>query len=349
MSATCKPESVLEAPAPDFSIRQAEVIARQIFDIEAVAKPLASERDQNFRLSTPEGDEWVLKIANPAEDRAILDLQTRALAHIAHADPELRVPRVMATADGIAMHEIEDDRGRRFITRILSFLPGRTLDQAAVEPALERDVGVTTARLARALRDFRHPASRHELLWDLTQAGGLRRHTHHIGEPGDRRLVEAVLERFEMEVLPALMQQRAQLIHNDVSLLNTLVEGRRVVGVIDFGDLIHAPLVCDLAVPICELTEAQANPDSTAAAITAGYHSVTPLLDDELRLIFDLVATRCAMCIAVAHWRVGDHPENAEYIMAGVPEMGERLERMRETGPDRMYTALRAACSVAET
>jgi len=67
--------------------------------------------------------------------------------------------------------------------------------------------------------------------------------------------------------------------------------------VIDFGDLIHAPLVCDLAVPICELTEAQANPDATAAAITAGYHSVTPLLDDELRLIFDLVATRCAMCI----------------------------------------------------
>ena len=344
MPDTRKAESILEAPAPGFSVQQAEAIARRIFDIEAVAKPLASERDQNFRLSTPEGDEWVLKIANPAEDRAILDLQTRALAHIAHADPELRVPWVRATADGVALHEIEDDRGRRFIARVLSFLPGRTLDQAVVDPALERDVGVTAARLARALRDFRHPASRHELLWDLTQAAGLRKYSHHIGEPGVRRLVEEVLDHFEAEVRPCLMEQRAQLIHNDVSLKNTLAEDSGVVGVIDFGDLIHAPLVCDLAVPICELTEAQANPDATAAAITAGYHSVTPLLDDELRLIFDLVATRCAMCIAVAHWRVGDHPENAEYIMAGVIEMGERLERMRETGPERMHTALRSAC-----
>ena len=344
MSDTRKAESVLEAPAPGFSVRQAEVIARQIFDIEAVAKPLESERDQNFRLSTPAGDEWVLKIANPAEDPEVLDLQTRALVHIAHVDPELRVPRVGMTVDGVALQEIEDDNGRHFIARVLSFLPGRTLDQAAVEPELERDVGVTTARLARALRDFRHPASRHELLWDLTQAAGLRKYSHHIGEPGVRRLVEEVLDHFEAEVRPCLMEQRAQLIHNDVSLLNTLFDGRRVIGVIDFGDLIHAPLVCDLAVPIFELTEGQANPDATAAAITAGYHSVTALLDDELRLIFDLVATRCAMCIAVAHWRVGDHPENTEYIMAGVPAMGRRLERMRETGPGRMYAALRSAC-----
>lgn len=337
-------KTVLQAPAPGFSIEQAESIARRVFDIDAVAMPLASERDQNFRLSVAEGDNWVLKISNPAEDRAILDFQTRALAHIARTDPELQVPRVRATADGVVLHDLEDENGRRFIAHVLSFLPGRTLDQARIDYALERDVGVTTARLARALRDFQHPAARHELLWDLTQAPGLRKYTHHIAAPDVRRLVERVLDHFRSEVYSPLVAQRAQVIHNDVSLLNTLADGARVAGVIDFGDLIHAPLVCDLAVPICELTGQQANSDATAAAITAGYHSVTPLIDDELRLIFDLVATRCAMCIAVAWWRVGDHPENAEYIMDGVPEMGERLERMRASGPGRMYAALRSAC-----
>lgn len=344
MSGTRRPETVLEAPAPDLSTQQAEAVAGRIFDIEAVARPLVSERDQNFRLSTPEGGEWVLKIANPAEDPAVLDLHIRALAHIADSDPELPVPRIRAARDGTVSHEIEGDGGRRFFANVLSFLPGRTLDQAAADPALERDVGATAARLARALRDFRHPASRHELLWDLTQAAGLRQHTRHIEKPAVRRLVELVLDRFEAEIRPDLVQQRAQVIHNDVSLLNTLFEDRRVVGVIDFGDIVHAPLVCDLAVPILELTEEQTYPDATAAAITAGYHSVIPLLDDELRLIPDLLATRCAMCIAVAYWRVSDHPQNAEYIMAGVPELGGRLERMQATGPERMVAALRSAC-----
>ena len=66
---------------------QAEEIAQRAFDIRASAHPLASERDQNFRLRAEDGSEWVLKIANPAEDPAILDMQTRALLHIAQVDP----------------------------------------------------------------------------------------------------------------------------------------------------------------------------------------------------------------------------------------------------------------------
>ena len=74
-----------------------------------------------------------------------------------------------------------------------------------------------------------------------------------IDDPEMRRRVEGVLDRLAEQVLPALEGMRAQVIHNDVSCMNTLVEGDRVVGVIDFGDLIHAPLVCDFAVQNSEL------------------------------------------------------------------------------------------------
>ena len=57
--------------------------------------------------------------------------------------------------------------------------------------------------------------------------------------------------------------------------MNTLVDGNRVAGVVDFGDLIHAPLICDLAVPIAELTREHPHPIAAAAEITAGYHAVT--------------------------------------------------------------------------
>jgi hydroxylysine kinase len=341
--------SVLEEPAPAFSTAQAEEIARRVFDLRASAQPLASERDQNFRLRAEDGSEWVLKVANPAEDPSILDMQTRALLHIAQVDPSLAVPRVRATPEGARFHEVDADDGRHFIVRMLSFLPGQLLDDAAPHPALARDVGAMAARLARALRGFSHPSSCHALLWDLTQAPDLRARTHYIESAERRRVIEEVLDHFSAAVLPRLQQQRAQVIHNDVSRMNTLVDGHRVSGVIDFGDLIHAPLVCDLAVPISELLVGPAEPIATAAEITAGYHAVTPLEDEELRLIFDLAGTRCAMDVAVAHWRVCDHPENAAYIMGRVEDAGTLLDQMREWGAERMYAGLRRACAAPVT
>jgi 4-aminobutyrate aminotransferase-like enzyme/Ser/Thr protein kinase RdoA (MazF antagonist) len=338
-------ETVLEARAPAFSTQEAEAIARRAFDIQVSAHPLDSERDQNFRLRAENGSEWVLKIANPAENPALLDMQTKALLHIAQVDPSLGIPRVKATPDGSLFQEIDGSDGRRFIVRVLSFLPGQLLDDVALHPALGRDVGAMAARLARGLRGFFHPAARHELLWDLTQAPALRTRTHHIEDKGRRRVIEELLDHFEADVLPQLKKQRAQVIHNDVSCLNTLVDGQRVTGVIDFGDLIHAPLICDLAVPIAELIREHPDPIATAAEITAGYHAVTALEDEELRLIFDLASTRCAMEITVANWRVCDHPENTDYIMAGIPEAEVQLDQMREWGAERMYKALRSACA----
>ena len=338
-------KTVLEAQAPAFSTQRAEAIALRAFGIQATAHPLASERDQNFHLRAKDGSEWVLKIANPAENPALLDMQTQALLHIAQVDPSLPIPRVKATPDGAPLHEIDGPDGRRFIVRVLSFLPGQLLDDAALHPALLRDVGAMAARLARALRGFFHPAARHELLWDLTQAPSLRTRTHHIEEQGRRDVVEETLDYFDAEVLPQLKMLRAQLIHNDVSELNTLVDGNRVTGVLDFGDLIHAPLVCDLAVPIAELSRRHPDPVAVAAEITAGYHAVTALEDDELRLIFDLASARCAMEVAIANWRVRDHPENTDYIMAGNEGAGKQLDRMREIGAEHMCAALRRACA----
>lgn len=350
MSSTPEPspdaESVLEARAPAFSIQEAEEFALQAFDVKASARLLVSERDQNFRLSGDDGSEWVLKFANPAESPALLDMQTQALLHIAEVDPGLAVPRVVATPDGANFAEIHGPDGQRSIARVLSYLPGQLLEDATVHPVLMREVGAVAARLARALRSFFHPAARHELLWDLTQASGLLTRTHHIEDVGRRNLVERVLRHFEAEVLPLLSQQRSQVIHNDVSEMNTLVDAGRVTGVIDFGDLIHAPLICDLAVPVSELIVAHPDPIAVAAEIAAGYHAITPLEDDELGLIFDLAATRCAMSVAVANWRVCDHPENSEYIMSGVEGTAELLGQMQEWGGEAMSAGIRRACAM---
>jgi Ser/Thr protein kinase RdoA (MazF antagonist) len=338
--------SVLEAKAPAFSIEEAEEIAKRLFGVSGSAHALVSERDQNFHLRGTDGEEYVLKIANPAEDPSVLDFQTQALLHIARVDPELPVPHLVTTTDGAPGCEIEGADGKRFITRLLSYLPGELLGGVQPSRALLRDVGASAARLGQALRGYFHPAARHELLWDLTQVPSLRERTRCIDDPDVRRMVEDVFDRHEERVLPALEGMRAQVIHNDVSCNNTLVDSDRVVGVIDFGDLIHAPLVCDLAVPIAELIVEVDDPFGVAMEIAAGYCAVEPLRAEEIAVVFDLVTARTAMAIAIAAWRVEDHPENHAYITASVDEYKVMLAWLLDRKSDLFHARLRSACGL---
>lgn len=98
-------------------------ITEQHFGITGKIQPLASERDQNARLSTSHGD-YVLKVANLAEDPALLSLQNAVLSHLETVDPSLGVPRVVAAKNG--RHLVTDAcPGQGMLVRLLTFLDGR--------------------------------------------------------------------------------------------------------------------------------------------------------------------------------------------------------------------------------
>jgi 4-aminobutyrate aminotransferase-like enzyme/Ser/Thr protein kinase RdoA (MazF antagonist) len=340
---------VLETKAPCFSQADAEGAVREVFRLEAEARALYSERDQNFHVRAEDGREFVLKVSNPAEDPAVVDFHTQALLHIAAVDASLPVPRVVPAADGVPYRWVVGPDGRRSLVRLLTFLPGQLLDHMRPSPELLREIGAVTARLARALRGFFHPAARHELLWDLLQVPHLREHTRHIQDRELRRLIEHTLADFEERVLPQLRGLRAQVIHNDMSCHNTLVDPigvDRVTGVIDFGDMIHAPLVNDIAVPLAEMLSDQSDRLEAAMQIVAGYHSVERFTEDEIRVAFDLATVRAAMGLTVAAWREKDHPENIDYITEGNAGYTEALEWLAALDRGFAQACLRDACGL---
>src|SRR5262249_2969704 len=150
-------------------------------------------------------------------------------------------------------------------------------------------------RLGRALRGFFHPAADYEILWDLTHALKLRPLLAHLGDPGRRAQLERVLDRFEARVAPALPGLRAQVIHADMSLDNAQFDDAlRVSGIVDFGDMTHAPLVCDLAVAVADALHGRDDAIAAAETMIGGYASVTPLEDEEAELLAELVAARLA-------------------------------------------------------
>ncbi len=321
----------LEAPPPHLSTSDAEGIAADVFGIGGTAAPLDSERDQNVRIMTAGGAGYVLKISNPAEDPAFIDMQSQAMLHVAVTDPELPVMRIVPTVDG-RTHEELTVEGRTHLVRLVSLMPGRTLEPRDLELAALRRFGAVSARLGRALRGFFHPAAAHPLLWNVKHAADLRPLVPNIDDPARRSIVDRLLDRFDEHVAPVFASLRGQVIHNDLTSDNVLFDDvQRVSGILDFGDMAYSALVCDLVSTVEALMGERDEPWEALRETAAGFASITPLLDDEIALLPDLLLARWATTAVISAWRVRRYPENAAYITgwdAGVWTMLEAWDAM---------------------
>lgn len=339
-----RPDPLASTP-PAFDPRAARRILRDAFGVQAALAPLPAERDQNFRADAADGGRFLLKISNPADGSAIVEMQTSALRHIEQVDPGMPVMRTLPTTAGQPWTEIRGPDGRIYPVRLFTFLPGSVTTTAALTPQMIRSLGEMTARLGRALRGFFHPSADYEILWGIKHAAKLRSLLPHLGDARRRAQLERVLDRFGARAAPALPGLRAQIIHGDMSLGNVLFdEHAQISGIVDFGDMGHAPLVCDLAVAIADALYGRADAIGAAEPMIGGYVSVTALDDEEAELLADLVAARLAAAAAISAWRVGLYPGNASYTAGGEPAGPAFLDSIEAIGFDTVTRRFREAC-----
>ena len=342
-------KSVLEATPPSFTADDVARIAAELFGLDGAVTDLGSERDQTF-LAEGQAGSGVLKISNLGEQAATLDFEAEAILHILRVDPELPVarPRAVSDAAGAAAYRttVEGPDGTHFV-RLFERMYGRSGAAAPdLSDAAVRDYGETHARLNLALRGFFHPAAGRELLWDLAHAANLRPHLDAIDDRERRRLVEAVLDRYEERVAPRWPRLRAQVVHGDLNLDNVLLDDSgRISGIVDFGDAVHTAQVADFAVALASLMRGRPADEVFRVGRIAidGYSSRLPLEPEELELLGDLVATRLAQIVVISAWRVARYPENATYIQAWDADSWRLLELIGEIGGDRFSQELGAS------
>ncbi|HEX7173393.1 MAG TPA: phosphotransferase, partial [Candidatus Limnocylindria bacterium] len=262
---------VLDAAPPSLSGRDAEEIARERYGLHATAEPLVSERDQNFRLTDASGAAWVLKVSNAAEDPAVVEMEVAAVERIATVDPTLPVPVARHSRNGSTVTTVEVG-GATHLVRLLPLLPGRTAAPTELDAAAITHIGKVVGRIGMALRGFFHPAAGRTIWWDQQHLPELARRVTVDERPERRKLLGQVLERFDRNVVPVLPRLRSQVIHNDVTLDNLLLDDRhRVTGIIDFGDMAHTALILDVPATLQSLLRDRTDLYEVTDAFLAGY------------------------------------------------------------------------------
>ena len=311
-------------------LERAVRLVRECYGLDTRAARLTGERDENFRMSTPDGREFVLKVAHPAEDPGVSELTTAALLHLESEDASLPCPRVMRDRAGQTEVRFRDESGVERTARLLTYLPGEPLISTAGSRALRAACGRLGGRLTRALRTFMHPAARRAVVWDVRHAGhfaGLLAEMPDFPCPRD---ASAVLARIVPRIDSQFPRLRQQVVHNDLNPRNLLVSAAgEVSGIIDFGDMTFTAIIADVAVTAAE----HIPPDCIAGGAAAqsvgdvanAYHECMPLLPQERAMLGTLVAARLIANVVVHEWHLQHNPAGDHYRPLAADFIRERL------------------------
>jgi len=314
----------MAAPSASLSEEDACMIAYETFGLQAHAKKLTGERDENFRIISDDGD-YVLKVGPPLEDHDITDLSSQALLHLENTAPDLPCPRILPARDGRWITVIADAEGRSRNVRLLTYLPGRPLFETSRSGVQRAQCGQLAAALTLALRDFRHPAAHRPLVWDLQHAPKLAPLVDLLDDAGQRRFAAEFLDTHSETIQPVLTRARHQLVHNDLNARNLLVsedQPDRITGIIDFGDIVHSAIVADAAIAASGQIVEGAQ-DRAICEFLDGYQSVAPLTADELGIFPDLIAARIVSDVLIMAWHKSRRPGNPHHARL-TPDYAER-------------------------
>lgn len=304
-------------------------IAAEHWNVSGTPHRLRGERSHNTLLVGTRGGAWTLQVHSASEDSAVIDLQTRAMCHLQRTAPDVPVPRVLPTVAG-ALHAEVEIEGRTHVARLVTYIPGTTFDptQLLPERAYGR-IGSLLGLIAAGLADFEHPAAAHFMPWDVANGLIVDDDLRAGVTASSLAALESVDERLHA-VDDTIAPLPWRTIHNDGhagNLVRPDATSDRVVGVIDFGDLVETVGAADVAI-ICEsFAPDHPDPAGVVAAVTAGYHVQLPLGEDEIAAVPELVLARSALNVLLVEYQIRHAPHLAPAAASSLPDVIERLVR----------------------
>ena len=266
---------------PLYSIETLKQLVEIEYGFSGKFSRLAGE-NENYLIKRKEGDCFVFKLADDKTTAGMIEIEHLAVERLIDAGFVPHLPRVIPTRTDAIQACLMTRKRKEIRGRLLEFVEGKAWCRSlpAANGQLEH-LGRIIAEMATAMSFVVHPGAKRTHQWDLARADQHRSGISLIDSPKKRQILEWVFHLYAAIAKPLLESLPKSLIHGDINDDNVLVEDGRIVGILDFGDCLTNPTVCDLSIALAYHTLDEDKPLEAAATIIAAYHNVRPLSMDE--------------------------------------------------------------------
>ena len=221
------------------------------------------------------------------------------------------------------------------VYRLLTYLEGTFLAEVPAKNPILHSLGDLLGQLNRVSLGFSPGILAGEVSsWDLQYLDSLHKYLPLVADPEDRALISYFLIQFREEVFTRKYELRKGLIHNDANDWNVLTQAGKVTGIIDFGDMAYSWLIGELAVALPYVLADAADPLSAASVVIKAYHKWVPVEEQELGLLYYLIAGRICMSLCNSA-RAGEKQPGSDYISISEAQMKKLLRKWVGISPER--------------
>ena len=265
-----------------------------------------------------------------SENRALLFLQKNSNS---------RTPEPIPFKDGAYSKKFKIE-GELLSCRLLSFLNGTFISDSVPDSELISSLGTFLGNLDQQLMSFHDPILQsRKCEWDIQQLPLNRKYIKDISDISKRNLVRYFFMQFEQNVIPISPELRMTYIHSDANEYNILIDQNQVSALIDFGDMVYAPLINELATAVTYMCYDKENIFDFSLPLIHAYHQVIPLQEKEISLLYYLIAAK--LCISVCHSANAKKQEpNNTYASVSEKNAWKMLYKLLEINPVSLEVAI---------
>ncbi|MBT3502984.1 MAG: aminotransferase class III-fold pyridoxal phosphate-dependent enzyme [Cryomorphaceae bacterium] len=329
------------------SIKEILKILELNFDVKGSIKELVGEVDYNFKVESKCGKNYLLKISGPNFESDYIDFQINLLEYL-NKNCEIEITKSELTIERSRSCIVKDGLGRDRCVRLLSWVEGRLWSSVnPINKSLRKELGYKAAILSNSLINFKHSFSKREIEWDISNSLWVEDHLDKF-DTDQKKILKTFIIDFKKN-LPLYNDLTKSIIHNDINDNNIIVSNDllnpSVKSIIDFGDSVYTQTINDLAVT-CSYGIMNVNdPLAACCEIISGYNNISSITDNELKLLYNLIAMRLVISVTKSLINRFKEPDN-KYLLVSEKPAWELLKKWVEVDSEFAYYSYRKACDL---
>ena len=305
-----------------------------------ILKQLNSERDKNFLIVLNSSTKkFVIKISNTVESKKLLDLQDYVLKEL---NKNLILKKFIPEKIHSNIKIYSDLNNRKCFVRILSYIDGKMYANSKQNSELERSLGILLGYLSKELQNLMKPSALRKFEWDPSNIKWINKEIKNFQGKNKNIILKNLLEH-KIFVTKNINNLRFSLTHGDANNYNLVVKNNKVSGLLDYGDMIYAPTINDLAVSLSYALMKKDNIYSTLREIIISYNTIFKITYEEIFSLMTLVKARLTITVVMAERQRKKFPDN-KYLSISEKDAWDLLYKLDSINPYLFIFLIRDFC-----